>query len=201
MKNLLTKLAISSAFLLSTSVFAQKSPFSYNYVEAGYGFGTIEVLGASFDTTGFGVSGSASLNDSIFLGGSFTDGQAKLNGVTINQDTWTLGVGARLPAGQSTDFVSTISYINSRLSALGAAETVTGYGVDIGLRHLVGEKVELSAGVGMSILGDDNERTTDFSAGLRFRVSKEASVGISYTAANADGGDSRTTLISARLEF
>lgn len=153
------------------------------------------------DTAGVGVGVSTSINENLFLIGSFANGDAKTGALKINQDAYDVGLGGRAPLGPKTDFVGTLSYASVKLSALGASETVTGYRVGLGLRHELVDKLELNGGLGYSVLGENNDRTTALSVGLRYKFADQFSGGLGFTSANNDAGDSRSVNVSLRLEF
>lgn len=208
MNSFLKIFALTSSLALSQLAFAQKapasqqSPFSYNYVQAGYGSASIKSDGvATITLTGYNLSGSAAVTDNVFILGSYQDTSGKLSGVTINSDGWSLGGGARLPMSPATDFVATLSYISQKTSASGEADTTTGYSGNVGIRHLISESVELNGGVGLTISGDNNDRLTDWELGLMFKIAKQVGLGIAYQGSSFDGGSVSGVGAAIRFEF
>jgi hypothetical protein len=209
MKSILKAVAVTSSLAVAQVAFAQKastsqlSPFSYSYIQAGYGSASLKTDGASSVTLdGFNISGSVALNETVFAIGSYQDSSGKVSGVTISVDSWSLGAGMRFPIAPSTDLVGTFSYINQKTgSSGGSSETTTGYSGDVGFRHLLSEAVEVNGTVGMTIAGDDNDRQTDWGLGVLVKVSKQSSVGLAYQGSSFDGGSSSLVGAAIRFEF
>lgn len=118
----------------------EKSPFSYNSLVAGYQSGSINLsTGYKLTTTGFGFAGTTAISDSAFLTGTLSNGTAKLNGVSIDQNTYTFGLGGHTALSNQTDLVGSTSYASSTASIYGYSATVTGLVLDLGLRHALTE--------------------------------------------------------------
>ena len=106
-----------------------------------------------------------------------------------------------MPVSTTTDLVGSVSYLSSMLSDSGGWIKVTGYGLNAGVRHALGEMVELGAGAGLAITGDDRVQTTSFNIGGRFKVSKGFSIGAGYSVARNDASTSSGFGINGRAEF
>lgn len=194
-------MAACASCLLATGAQAQQSPFSYNYLQAGIAGGTMKIAGASLDVTGYGVGGSVATGDNAFLVGNFSDGQAKVGALTVNQDSLSLGVGGHVPLGNQTDLLGGLSFLRGTTRVLGYWETSTGYEFDVGLRHALTDKLEVNGGLGISVIGSERVRTTSLSVGLRYKVADKISLGVGYSSATNSGADSSGVNGSLRFEF
>lgn len=199
-------ITLSTAAVLSTSAFAQNSPaqnspFSYSYIQAGYSSGTVDVAGVSLNTSGTSLAASVATSETTFITGSLGSGTIKVGGISANLDDWSIGFGGRMPLSTTTDLVGSVSYLSNTLSANGGWIKETGYGLNAGVRHALGEMVEVGAGAGLAITGSDRVQTTSFGIVGRFKVSKGFSIGGGYSVARNDAATSRGFGINGRLEF
>lgn len=189
------------AILSATSAFAQSSPFSYSYIQAGYGSGTVDVAGVSLNTSGTSLAASVATSEATFITGSFGNGTVKVGGISANLDDWSIGFGGRMPLSTATDLVGSVSYLSTTLSANGGWIKETGLGLNAGVRHALGEMLELGAGAGLAITGSERVQTTSFNFGGRFKVSNGFSIGGGYSVARNDTATSSGFGINGRLEF
>jgi len=188
--------------LFITGASAQgQSALSYSNISAGYQSGSINLSGVTLDTSGYGIAVSAAVSDSLFLLGSLSDGTAKISGVSVDQNTFSFGLGGHTPLSKQTDFVGSISYINSKASIYGYSSTVTGLGFDLGLRHALSEKIELNGGVGLSILGSDRVQTSSVGIGVRYKIADKLSLGVGYIGTNSDNVTSQGVTGTLRVDF
>jgi len=187
--------------LLAAGAHAQESPFSYSFVQAGFSSGTTEVVGLKFDTTALSLGGSVALGSHAFLTGSVSDGTAKLGGISINQNVTSVGLGGHFPLGSQTDALGAISYLRGKAAALGYWSIVTGLGFDLGLRHAVTDRLEINGGLGLYVLGSERVQTTGFSVGARYKVAKQVSLGVGYSASSNSAESSSGFGASVRFEF
>jgi hypothetical protein len=183
------------------SAFAQDSPFNYNYLQAGYSTGTVTVSSASYNTSSASIGGSIATSESTFVLGNFSNGTLTVGTASVNLDSSTIGFGGHMSLSEKTDLVGSLSYLSSTMSYNGSWVTTTGYGFDGGIKHAVSDKVELVAGAGLSITGDDRVQTTNISLGTRFKVSNSFSLGAGYVNARNTTASSRGFGVSGRVEF
>ncbi len=183
------------------SAFAQDSPFNYNYLQAGYSTGTVTVSSTSYDTSSAGFGASIATSDSTFITGGFSQGTLTVGTASVNLDNWSLGFGGHTSLSEKTDLVGSLSYLSNTVSYNGAWVRTTGYGFDAGIKHAISDKVELVAGAGVSITGDDRIQTTSLNIGSRYKVSNNFSLGVGYATARNTTGTSSGFGISGRLEF
>lgn len=184
-----------------TSAFAQKSPFSYSYIQAGYSSGNIKVGGLSLKTNSPGLGLSITTSDRTFIAGSISSGKISIGGSSVNIDNRDIGFGVRTPISDSTDLVGMISYVSSTLSNNGAWITETGYSLDAYLRHALSEKVELASGVGLAVTGSERTQTTSAFIGARFKVSDGFSIGVNGSSAKNNTATSSGLGVIGRVEY
>jgi len=198
MKKILVSVLALTA--IATTAQAETSPFSYNYIQLGYINGDYKTGGSKLDFNETEFSGSLSLTDNFYLTASYSDGEIKV-GPKADISGYSLGVGGRLPLGGATDFVGGISYAKSKVKFQGVTESESGYGISVGIRHLLSEQLELEAGVGIVDAGGDSDRVTSLSAGLRYRVAKGFSMGLGYGVLDSKEADANGFQLSLRAEF
>lgn len=194
-------LTICLGGLVATGAQAQQSSFNYNYIQAGYGGGTMTVGGATLDTSGFGLGASVALGDSGFVTASYGDGRLKVGALTVNQSDYAIGVGGHASLGKQTDFVGGVSYVGGKISVLGYWETATGLGFDVGLRHAVTDKLEVNGGLSLAIMGSDHVQTTSLGVGARYKVAEKVSLGVGFVASSNESVSSRAVNGNVRFEF
>ena len=196
-------MVIGAGLLTASMAHAQKAPFSYNYLELGYFNGKQAPRyssGADNDATGYGVGGSVSLNDDIFLLGEYSDGAEKDVGGDNKRAAYSLGIGGRLSAGKQTDLTANVLYKNWKFSG-GQTGTNTGYEIGLGLRHAATDMLELHGGVSVTMMESGNYQNTGFSAGLRYKLADKVSLGVAYTSDMGDYPDRKGVLGTLRFDF
>lgn len=172
----------ASSLLLAGTASAQQSPLSYSYIEGNITKGEI----SNFDYTTYGAELSFELGDTLFIKGSVAEGESDdgiFNGLfedDIDVRIYTIGLGAHLPISERTDFVTEVSYIKNELGFRGADLDADGYGVDVGIRSMLTNSIELAAAVNY-IDGDDFDGELGFSADARFYMSPRLSLSVGYS--------------------
>ena len=136
---------VAAAIAAGAQTHAQQPEISYDYLEASVLKG--ELLDEDF--TGYGVVGSFSISESVFMRGSYSNGTSddefRVGFMTdeIELSTFSFGLGYHLPISSSTDFVSNLSYVNGEVDFGNADEDANGYSFDIGLRSMLMPNLEL----------------------------------------------------------
>ncbi|HEY0975385.1 MAG TPA: outer membrane beta-barrel protein [Solimonas sp.] len=167
------KIAVAALVALPLSAFAQG--LSYNYVEAGYVTGDAD--GTDFD--GFRVKISGKIADSFYLFGSYGSLETDTS-PALESDTITAGLGWRHALGANTDFTAEAAFVKAdvELSGFGSDDD-TGYGLGVGVRHLLSPQFELAGNVDyVDVFDDDN---TSFTAAALYHFTPALSLGVSYT--------------------
>lgn len=189
---------MAAAIAAGTQAHAQQPEISYDYLEAAASKG--ELLDEDF--TGYGVAGSFSITESVFMRGSYSNGTSddefRVGFMTdeIELSTFTFGLGYHLPISSSTDFVSNLSYISGEVDFGNADEDANGYIFDIGLRSMVMPNLELEGLVAYTD-GSDSDGDVSFEANAKFFVTPAFALILGYS----DGDDTSGLAAGIRLNF
>ena len=163
--------------------------FDYSFVGAGYT--SAKVTGDTGD--GFGVGGSAALSDSwhIFAG-------YESLGFDFDTDISSLSIGAgfNTPISESIDVVAQVAYLSVDVDTPLGSASESGYGIGVGLRAWVSERVELNGSITYADLGDGADDTS-CGAGVQFYVTEQVSIGLGLGYAD----DVDTYTLGARFYF
>lgn len=177
---------------VSASALAEDK-LSYDYIQAAYTDTEIDDRNFDVDGDGLGLSGSVSLNDSIFVNAGFAN-QDFDRGVDVDQ--WSIGIGGHMPLTANTDLIGTVSYVDVEVdSRFGSADT-DGYGLGIGVRSRVYDNIELEAGIKYVDL-DDGGDDTSLAFGGRYYFVEQFSVGAGVELAD----DVSSWNLGVRLDF
>jgi hypothetical protein len=172
---------------------AQSQPFNYSYVELRYDESDFRVGPADIDGDGISLEGSFELTDDWHLVASY--GAADLdNGIDV--DTWAFGVGYRHPLKSNVDLYGRVLYIDSEadLPGPGGGPDEDGLGLQLRIRALVNDDLEVEGGIQHIDLGDSD---TSLQAGIRYHFNDKLSAGLGVTFA----GDTDGIGINARFAF
>ena len=204
MKNIYGKTLLCTGlvafFAAGGNAYAQQSSISYDYVEAAVTKG--EVLDEDF--TGVGVAASFSITESFFMKGTYSVGESDdkyqfgfgSQADEIELSGFTFGVGFHAPLSNTTDFVTSLSYVNSEVEFGNVSDDANGYNADIGLRSMVMSNLELEAIIAYTD-GSDVDGDVSFEASARFYITPAFAVSIGYS----DGDDVSGISAGLRLNF
>lgn len=159
----------------------QASDFSYDYV--GLAYVSAEVDDVNIDGNGMALEGSFSVADNYHVVAHYTDIGFDYN---IDGKTFDLGLGYNRSISEAVDVVASVSYVSVELSepTFGSVDD-NGYGVYLGLRGMVADKVELLGGLNYVNLSDSGNDTT-YSLGAGFDVTDQIQIGAGLSN-NSDG--------------
>ena len=191
---MLRSVLITTLLVFSASASAQG--FDYNYFSVGYQRMELDTGLGDVDGDGFGVDGSFAINDNWFIFGAYGMGEFEEQGVTLDVDTLSAGIGWHTPLSETVDFVTGLSYeyVDVGASGFGSADE-NGYGLGVGLRFQASEAIELNGGINYIDYGDGDDTT--FGVGLLYGVSESVDIGVS-----ADWGDDVSSYgLSGRFYF
>ncbi|MDX2411405.1 MAG: outer membrane beta-barrel protein [Woeseiaceae bacterium] len=169
------RFALAGLLILSSAV-AMADGLNYNYIQAAYQEVDID-LGGGFDVDGdgFGIGGSAAINDDwfIFAGYSTFDFES-----VVDLSSLTIGGGYRAAASDKTDWFATLGYAQAEVDVQGfSSEDDGGYAVSVGLRSMVSENVELYGSLGYADLGGGADGTS-IAAGFWYSLSGNVALGL-----------------------
>ena len=168
--------------------------FSYNLIEGSYVDTELDDNGPSLKGDGAAVAGSVELTPSLFGFASVND----LNyDAGISSNAYSLGMGAHFGLTPQLDLISGVSFerLRVKISGVGSASE-EGYGLSLGLRGRVAERLELTAAVKYVDLGHGIDDTT-LSAGGRYYFTPAFAAGIDVS----DNSDGTTWGIALRYDF
>ena len=149
---------LSIVVLLSVSP-AFAGDLSYNFVEIGYQKAEFDYDfgGSSVDGDGYGISGSFEVGDSWFITASYGTLDFDFG---VDLDQLSVGGGFYMNLSERVDFFAVVSYIRAEVSASGfGSADEDGYGVAVGMRGLVTDKVEVSGSISYADLGSGADGT------------------------------------------
>jgi hypothetical protein len=177
---------------LGTSAFAAEAEgFSYNLIEGGYV--TTEIDDFDIDGEGFTVGGSFELGSNLF-------GFASINDIDydgpVSSNQITVGLGFNWALSPDLDLVSGISYERIEAKVSGVSADDDGFGLNVGLRGRVAERLELTGNVKYADFGNGSDDFT-LSAGGRYYFTDAFAAGPDLS----HNDDGTTWGISFRYDF
>jgi len=180
---------LSIAALASMVSMAQASEFSYNYVEGTYQ--DIDADGINGDS--YKLSGSYGINPSINVIAEYTDGQLDnpLGGSDLEFDQTVVGLGYHTEVSNKTDFTANIKLVDQNSDVAGDD---TGYGVGVGIRHMLTNKIEVGSGIDYVDVSDIGNTT--FNINSRYHLNDKLSFGLSYSTS-----EENSDIISGGVRF
>jgi len=197
-------LACSLLLGMSSTYALDDSDLQYNSI--GLGFSSSSVSGYSQKINGSTLSGTYLVNDSLYLFGSGNSATFSPPGVTqVKYSGADAGIGYRYGLSRTTDLVTSVDYSSTNITEAGyVGITQNGASVNFGVRSLVAQNVELSAGIGFenyqnqttnSSVALTSGTATQLSTGVRFFVSKEFALkaAYSYSSSNSSTGKTYTS--------
>ena len=169
------KLLLGTALVFALSP-AFAGDLSYNFIEIGYQKADLDddLAGFSIDGDGYGIAGAFEVGENWFIAVGYSALDFDFG---VDLDQLSVGGGYHFGMSESTDFFATLSYLTAEISASGFGSLdEDGYGVAIGVRSLLTDKVELSGSIGYSDLGDGADGTA-FNAGALYSFTENFAVG------------------------
>ena len=169
---------------------------SYNEVGMGYGSTTVTISNKDYTFSGLGFADKFLVHENFYIVGTHVAPSTSINGVSVDITQTTFGGGARVKVASNTDAFVQYEYIDSKVAALSASEKTTGNGLTVGLKTLLGPKVEGGIYTGYVKL-KDAESATSVGVGLGFRAADNFIVRASYSSAK----DSNSYTVSLNYAF
>ena len=186
--------AIFSA-LLAFSASAGAQGFDYDFFQVGYQRVTLEQGGFDVDGDGFGIDASFEITEQFFLTANYAIAEFEEQGVEVDLDNLSAGIGWHTPLSNQLDFVANLSYEYIELSALGQSADESGFGLGAGLRYQATDALELNGGIGHVDYGDGDDTT------LNLRVLYGITDNIDVSVSGEWGDDSSALGLSGRFYF
>ena len=131
--------------------------------------------GIDADGDGYSVGGSAAIGDSWFIFAGY--GTSDLESV-VDLTVLTIGGGWHTSISPNTDFFAALGFADGEIDISGlGSEDDTGYSVEVGVRSMVTEQLELSGSVSQVDFDDFGDGTT-INAGLWYTLSGNLALGL-----------------------
>jgi len=135
--------------------------------------------------TGFGVSGTKLISEDFFIVGSYSfvsdDVDVFRSKVDIDFNTQYLGLSYLQAMSDNTNLFGIISYqdvdIDASFQENSEDKSENGYGLQVGMRSLVTENIELRSSLSFAEIADASETGFDFSAMYHFTEQFSAGAG------------------------
>ncbi|MFT5675424.1 MAG: opacity protein-like surface antigen [Paraglaciecola sp.] len=179
-KYLLLVTALSASFSTLAA-----SP-NWDFVELGYASVDIDDI-SEVSPAGISLGASKLLGENIFLVGSYSKLSDDYQGVDLDLDQSSLGVGYRYGVTDSTDLYAVVSYeyLKAKASSGGSSvdEDDSGAGLTAGVRSRLSSSFEVDASIAYIDIGDDSETT--FGVGVNYYFTEHFAAGVSYTSSDA----------------
>ncbi|MCK7592439.1 outer membrane beta-barrel protein [Pseudomarimonas salicorniae] len=145
------KRSLLALAVLSLPLAAGAADLNYNYIEGGYN--QLDPDGGGSEADGFGLNGSVSLGQSLFLYGGWSSNE--IDGTSADIDVQRIGLGWRNGIGDRTDLVVNANYLKFDVDAGGGVDfDADGYEAEVGVRHAFGDRFEGQASLGYVDGGD-----------------------------------------------
>lgn len=173
---------------------AMAGTFSYSMLEGSLIGDSIDDPNGNDDLkgSGLGFSGSWALNPGMFGFVNLSGADYQYRHAPDDHDDFSsgklgLGVGFHFPLGRKLDFVSGISLQRLRLENDYYDTTLNeeGYGLDLGLRGMITERLQWTLGMHYVDYGRDGDDTS-WSTGLRYYFTREFAVGVDIGSTDRD---------------
>lgn len=171
--------------------------FNYDYIEIGYGTGTDDSLGVDIDSTLKTLSVSYEVLDGAVLTGGYVESDAK--DFFANVEILSFGITLHNDINQANDVffnLSAINILDIEPRTANSEDGESGFAATLGIRNAVNDALELNASISHSRV-ISNTYINEFGIGIRYNLSKSASIGISY----ASSKDTDATLGDVRFQF
>jgi hypothetical protein len=159
---------LSAAFLMLFSSYGLANDLSYSHLDITHkksdsGDSDVSVLQHAL---------SFEVSDSLFVAGNLTYGDYEVT-------TFDLSVGEHSSINENTDLVSTVSYSWIKYDDLVESEDLEAFEFSVGLRSMVAERFELSAGVAYVDVSS-NSPTSYRYLGAAFYATETLSLRVDY---------------------
>ncbi|MEJ0099595.1 MAG: outer membrane beta-barrel protein [Pseudomonadota bacterium] len=179
-------LVLSALATLGVAGPVMAGTFSYDMVEAGIIGDTIDDPHGSEDLEGHGLSvgGSVSLTPNVFGFANYSSTDYEYRHFDDSDFTvghFALGVGFDVPLSRRLDLVSGISLQRLHLDNDNDTLNEDGYGLNVGLRGMLGPRLQWTVGLNYVDYGrsdGDDGDDTSWTAGFRYYFTRVFAVGV-----------------------
>ena len=146
------KRSLLAIAILSLPLAAGAAELNYNFIEGGYS--QLDPDGSGGEADGFGMNGSVSIGQGLFLYGGWSSNE--IDGASGDVDVQRIGLGWRNALSNQTDLVVNANYLkfDVDIAGMGFGFDADGYEAEVGVRHAFGERFEGQASLGYVDGGD-----------------------------------------------
>ncbi|MGM0429060.1 MAG: outer membrane beta-barrel protein [Pseudomonadota bacterium] len=191
--------------LIGTSTSALADSPNWNKLQASYIDTDIETpIDEDISMDGYAVSGSLSLNESIFILANFDSVGDESEFGDVDLDSLNAGIGFNHGITDSTDIFATVTY--EKLELVGSVDDIgsesfdeSGYGAGVGIRSMITDFFELS--VKADYLDIDDENAIRYDASAFFHLTKNLSLGVGYKLYDLDEIDQDIDTVAATVRY
>jgi hypothetical protein len=191
--------------LIGTSTSALADSPNWNKLQASYIDTDIETpIDEDISMDGYAVSGSLSLNESIFILANFDSVGDESEFADVDLDSLNAGIGFNHGITESTDIFATVTY--EKLELVGSVDDIgsesfdeSGYGAGLGIRSMVTDFFELS--VKADYLDIDDENAIRYDASAFFHLTENLSLGVGYKLYDLDEIDQDIDTVAATVRY
>lgn len=175
-----------------TAKTAPVSPFSYNFIEAGYFRSNLE--GVKQDAEGWGIRASYDVVPNVNLIGAFKYRSTDFGSGELEITDYIVGIGSHHAVHPKADAYGSFDFRYQEFDTPGKSENDTGYGITGGIRALPHQRLELDAAITYSYVA-----TSDTELGLLARgyITEKISLG----AGVAFSDDATNYTLGLRVNF
>ena len=191
--------------LIGTSTSALADSPNWNKLQASYIDTDIETpIDEDISMDGYAVSGSLSLNESIFILANFDSVGDESEFGDVDLDSLNAGIGFNHGITESTDIFATVTY--EKLELVGSVDDIgsesfdeSGYGAGLGVRSMLTDFLELSVKADYLDIYDENAIRYDASA--FFHLTENLSLGVGYKLYDLDEIDQDIDTVAATVRY
>ena len=199
------KKTLIAVALIGTSTSALADSPNWNKLQASYIETDIETpIDEDISMDGYAVSGSLSLNESIFILANFDSVGDESEFGDVDLDSLNAGIGFNHGLTESTDIFATVTY--EKLELVGSVDDIgsesfdeSGYGAGLGIRSMVTDFFELS--VKADYLDIDDENAIRYDASAFFHLTENLSLGVGYKLYDLDEIDQDIDTVAATVRY
>lgn len=174
---MLRVIAVAMIMAFTTSAMAETP--SYNFGQLGWQSVTLDDDIIDLDGDGFGIGGSFEVAENWHILGAYSSLGFDF-GVDLNQ--LQLGGGFHTAISDNTSFYANLLWVSAEIDAgIVGSEDDDGFGIGIGLRSNVSERVELEGALNYVDFGDGGD-STGVSAAAWYKFTETFALGVSVSA-------------------
>ncbi len=165
---------VSLSLLMGVAATANATDFNYTYVEGSYQ----DIDADGLDADSYKISGSYAINPKMNILADYEDGSIDnpIGNNDFDFDKTSIGLGYHSGISSKTDFTANVKLIDVSHDLAGDD---TGYGLGVGVRHRLTDKIEVGSNIDYVDVNDNGDTT--FKLNSRYYLTDKTSLGLSYS--------------------